>query len=174
MTMLGRKQSFLEHLTGSRPYTEAEIEPSEVQEYSPQHTDVVSSAIDEGHEEQLDEALLPEEEEIDEIPGLAIDMYESDHELVIQCMIAGVTPENLHISITRNTVTLEGKRNGPEVPDDQYVDRELYWGPFSREIELPFEIDPDGAEAIEKYGLLSIRLPRFDTARIQELKVKSV
>lgn len=171
--MLGRKHSFLEHLTGSRP-VEEEIDEPEV--HNPYANDSLSEdATGEDHDE--DDDLLPEEstEEEDEVPGLAIDLYESDHELFVQCMIAGVTPENLHISITRNSVTLEGKRTGPQgVPEDQYLNRELYWGPFYREIELPFEIDPDGAEAIEKYGLLSIRLPRLDTARISELKVKSI
>jgi HSP20 family molecular chaperone IbpA len=170
--MLGRKQSFLEHLTGSRSVEEEELEQEDMPEpmAAPRSTRAPIAAA-----QEEDEDLFPPEEEEDEIPGLAIDLYESDHELVLQCMIAGVTPENLHISITRNTVTLEGKRTGPQdVPEDQYVNRELYWGAFLREIELPFEIDPDGAEAIEKYGLLSIRLPRFDTARIQELKVKSV
>ena len=154
--MKERKQSFLEHLTGSR-------------------------TIEETHEEDHDEEIVeaePEEvyeEEESEIPGLAIDMYESDNGVVIQCMVAGVTPENLHISITRNTVTLEGRRNEPQgISEDQYVSRELYWGPFLREIELPFEVDPDGADAVEKYGLLIIRLPRLDVSRIQELKVKSM
>jgi HSP20 family protein len=106
---------------------------------------------------------------------MAIDMYESDNELVIQGMIAGVTPENLHISITRTSVTIKGKRTGPQgIPDEHYVSRELYWGPFSRVIELPYEVDTDGAEAIEKYGLLIIRLPKVDTERTAELKVKSI
>ncbi len=115
------------------------------------------------------------EEEEDEEPGLAIDMYESDNELVIQSMIAGITPENLHISITRNAVTIRGRRNEPQgIPDEHYITRELYWGSFSRLIELPYEINTEGAEAIEKYGLLIIRLPRLDTERTAELKVKSI
>lgn len=162
--MKERKQSFLEHLTGSRKLSDEELAHDE--------TEVV-------HQESVrpmpEEEYVDEEEDDDGIPGLAVDMYESDNELVLQCMIAGVTPENLHISITRNTVTLEGKRNEPQgISEEQYEMRELYWGQFFREIELPFEIDPDGADAVEKYGLLVIRLPKLDTSRIQELKVKSI
>lgn len=165
--MKERKQSFLEHLTGSRRISEEELENEEEQ---PIHKEVVHS------EHEPEYANTDEEDEDDEgIPGLAIDMYESDNELIVQCMIAGVTPENLHISITRNTVTLEGRRNEPQgISEEQYISRELYWGQFFREIELPFEIDPDGADAVEKYGLLVIRLPKLDTTRIQELKVKSI
>lgn len=125
-------------------------------------------------EEEEDEDTTFEEAS-DEKPGLAIDMYEIDNELIIQSMIAGVTPEHLHITITRDTVTLEGKRVAPQgIKEVQYAERELYWGEFSRTITLPFEIDTDGAEAVEKYGLLIIRLPKVDTSRTQELKVKSV
>ena len=102
-------------------------------------------------------------------------MYRKEKELIIQSMIAGVTPENLHITITRDAVTLSGKRVAPHgIPEGDYLEHELYWGKFSREIKLPFEIDTDGAEAVEKYGLLIIRLPKLDTTRTQELKVTSI
>ncbi len=165
-----RKQSFLERLTGTQSVTEddlsrqaEEVEHEEWQDDSHDQREVEEEFNDDEQEESSDE------------PGLAIDIYESDNELVIQSMIAGVTPENLHISITRDTVTIRGKRNAPHgIPDEHYITRELYWGTFSREIELPYEIDTDGAEAVEKYGLLIIRLPKLDTDRTQELKVKSI
>ena len=166
-----RKQSFLERLTGTQSVTEDDISPHAVEaEPEEWHEDTHTH-----HEtEEAEESYDAEDEGTDE-PGLAIDIYESDNELVIQSMIAGVTPENLHISITRDTVTIRGKRNAPHgIPDEHYITRELYWGTFSREIELPYEIDTDGAEAVEKYGLLIIRLPKLDTDRTQELKVKSI
>jgi HSP20 family protein len=170
--MKGRKPSFLEHLTGTRTIVNDEHEDDDTMILRDERPRMIVPGNND-----ITEEIEPEEEEDEEeeLPGLAVDMYEADNELVIQCMIAGVMPENLHISITRNTVTLEGKRNEPEgIRDEQYATRELYWGPFYREIELPHEIDPDGAEAVERYGLLIIRLPKFDTKRIQELKVKSV
>jgi HSP20 family protein len=115
------------------------------------------------------------EEEDDDVGQLAIDMYESDNELVIQSMVAGVTPEHLNITITRDSVSIRGKRVAPHgISDDQFIDRELFWGEFSRTIDLPFEINTDGAEAVEKYGLLIIRLPKIDVSRSAELKVKSI
>ncbi len=176
--MKERKQSFLERLTGTHNLTQEEEHSYE--EEAPRearHTAIHSNEVYEHEEEfEIEEAVSDDEEqEEDEEPGLAIDIYESDNELVLQGMIAGVTPENLHISITRNSVTIRGKRNAPQgIPDEHYISRELYWGSFSRIIELPYEVNTEGAEAIEKYGLLIIRLPKLDVAHTQELKVKSI
>lgn len=198
--MIERKQSFLERLTGTKtvfdedeisPVNRTRIDTSENpngkpwspavyhEEYSPSYGS--GEEEDEDNNKEMDvEQDEPEEDEDSEeegsdVPGLAIDMYESDNELVIQSMIAGVTPENLHIDVTRTMVTIDGTRMAPEgIPEEHYVQKELYWGRFLREITLPFEIDPEGAEAIEKYGLLIIRLPRLDKSRSQKLKVKSI
>ncbi len=184
--MKGRKPSFLEHLTGSRPFVPDELE-EEYQDHKviqpekelTEHEEEVLLSEEEHDEdetkEEPEEELEEEEEDESEVPGMAVDLYEVDNEIIVQCMIAGVMPENLHISITRKTITIEGRRNEPEgIPDENYSVRELYWGPFRREIELPHEVDPDKADAVERYGLLIIRLSKFDTKRIQELKVKSV
>lgn len=198
--MIERKQSFLERLTGTKTiFDEDEIAPTKRIQAEPDNNptgkpwspavyhndDEEELEEDEVHEEVTEEDtpeetnIAEEEPEEDEegsdIPSLAIDMYESDNELVIQSMIAGVTPENLHIDVTRTIVTIDGTRVAPEgIPEDHYVEKELYWGRFVREITLPFEIDPEGAEAVEKYGLLIIRLPRLDKSRSQKLKVKSI
>ena len=171
--MIQRKQSFLERLTGTHTISDERA----FEEEAPRQARVVERHENQvtTYEEEESQEEDTYEDEGDEEPGLAVDMYESDNELVLQGMIAGVTPENLHISITRNTVTIRGKRNAPQgIPEEHYISRELYWGSFSRIIELPYEVDTEGAEAVEKYGLLIIRLPKLDVARTQELKVKSI
>ena len=171
--MTPRKQSFLERLTGTHTITDEqsfeEEVPREARPIARYDTEVGSY-----EEEQTAPEEVYEEEEEDEEPGLAIDMYESDNELVLQGMIAGVTPENLHISITRNSVTIRGKRNAPQgIPEEHYISRELYWGSFSRTILLPEEIDVDLAEASEKHGILMIRLPKINKKRQTKLKVRT-
>jgi HSP20 family protein len=90
-------------------------------------------------------------------------------------MIAGVRPEDLDISITRDMVTIKGKREEERsAHDDDYFMRELYWGSFSRTITLPVEIDVDESEAIEKHGLLILKLPKLDKKRQSKLKVKMI
>ena len=88
-------------------------------------------------------------------------------------MVAGVKPEDLDVSISRDMVTVKGKRESERtIADDDYFHKELYWGTFSRTIVLPQEIDVDAAEAIEKPGLLIIKLPKQDKNRSTRLKVR--
>ncbi len=106
---------------------------------------------------------------------LTVDVYQTPEMIIIKSMIAGVRPEDLDISITRDLVTIRGKREEERIArDDDYFARELYWGSFSRSISLPEEIDVDEAEAIEKHGLLILKLPKLDKKRQSKLKVKTV
>jgi len=105
---------------------------------------------------------------------LTVDMCQTPNEIIIQTMIAGARPDDLDITINREMVTIKGRRERDRtVEDENYFFRELYWGSFSRTILLPQEIEPDGAEATEKNGLLTIRLPKIDKEKTQSLKVKT-
>ncbi len=104
---------------------------------------------------------------------LSVDVFQNQNEIVIKTMVAGVRPEDLDVSISRDMVTIKGKRESERtIADDDYFHRELYWGTFSRTIVLPQEIDVDAAEAIEKHGLLIIKLPKLDKNRSTRLKVR--
>lgn len=112
-----------------------------------------------------------EEEESGE---LAVDVYQTPTHIVIKAMIAGVRPEDLDVSITRDLVTIRGKRERhTEGTNGDFFFQELYWGSFARTIVLPQEIEIEEAEATEKHGLLIIRLPKLDKGRQAKLKVKS-
>src|SRR3989339_1284037 len=127
---------------------------------------------------ELEDDLLEEKAEnwINSTPEegeLNVDVYQNQNEIVIKTMVAGVKPEDLDVSISRDMVTLKGKRESERtIADDDYFHKELYWGSFSRTIVLPQEIDVDAAEAIEKHGLLIIRLPKLDKNRSTRLKVR--
>lgn len=114
-------------------------------------------------------SILEEEEE----GQLTVDVYQTASEIVIKTMVAGVKPDDLDVAITRDSVTIRGKREEDRtMSGEDYFHRELYWGSFSRTIILPEEIDVDGSEAIEKYGLLILRLPKIDKNRLTKLKVR--
>ncbi len=116
------------------------------------------------------EDWLAEEEEEGQ---LTVDVYQTPTEIVIKSMVAGVKPEDLDISITRDMVTIKGKRETERfIKEEDYYHRELYWGSFSRSIMLPSEIDVEESEAIEKHGLLILRLPKIDKNRQTRLRVK--
>ena len=103
---------------------------------------------------------------------LSVDVYQNPNEIVIKTMVAGVKPEDLDVSISRDMVTVKGKRENERiVADDDYFHKELYWGSFSRTVVLPQEIDVDAAEAVEKHGLLSLNCPNW--TKIAPLASKS-
>lgn len=113
------------------------------------------------------------EEESETDGELTIDVYQTPDMIVVKSMIAGVHPEDLDISITRDSITIRGHREEEKVArEEDYFARELYWGSFSRTIQLPEEIDVDEAEAVEKHGLLILKLPKLDKKRQSKLKVK--
>jgi len=112
-------------------------------------------------------------EESEEEAQLTVDVYHTPSEITIKTMVAGVKPEDLDVLITRDSVTIRGKRSEERtVSSDEYVHHELYWGSFARTIALPEEIDVDGAEAVEKHGMLILHLPKLDKNRQAKLKVK--
>ena len=104
---------------------------------------------------------------------LAIDIFDKGDVIILKTMIAGVKPEDLEISISRDSVTIRGTRHEePGINKESYHTQELYWGSFSRKIQLPTEIDIDNSSAVEKHGLLSLELPKVDKERKTTLNLK--
>ena len=105
---------------------------------------------------------------------LAVDVYQTPDAIVIKALVAGVQPTTIDISLTREMLTISGSREDErEVEEENYFQRELYWGSFSRTVLLPEEVDVDMAEASEKHGILMIRLPKINKKRQTKLKVRS-
>ncbi len=105
---------------------------------------------------------------------LPVDVYQTPNEIVIRTFVAGVRPDELNVSISRDMVVIEGSREERDsVVDSDYFTRELFWGTFSRTILLPQEVDVDNSSAGAKDGLLSIILPKLDKARQTKLRVKA-
>jgi len=105
---------------------------------------------------------------------LAVDIYQTPTHIVLQTMVAGVRPDDLDISITREMVSISGRREGPRnVNQEDWFTQELYWGNFSRTITLPQEIETEEAEALENHGLLIIKMPKIDREKKMKIKVQS-
>jgi HSP20 family molecular chaperone IbpA len=161
-----KKRSFLERLTGSIRLEDEEENKKEIN-----NVNTINRNQNQNNEQQTKEVKWEEEIEAE----LTIDLYQTPSEIVVQTMVAGVQPDNLSITITRDTITLRGKREENQAIDkNNYFVQELYWGSFSRTISLPEEIDVEGAEAIERHGLLIIKLPKIDKNRATKLKIKSI
>lgn len=138
--------------------------------------EVVDSAINE-QDVEIEDNYSDEENtyEGEEQEGqLTVDVFQDDQNIVIQSTIAGVSPEDLDVSITNDMVTIRGeRRQSHDVDAEDYFYQECYWGTFSRSIILPIEIDADRAEAKIKNGVLTIRIPKANTAVTRKLKVKA-
>lgn len=161
------KKSFFERLTGSINVNEEDGENAfSLDQNEPRGQFEIETAVFKN-----DKKKLPENEEEGQ---LTIDMHQTPHEIIIHAFAAGVKPEDLDVSISRDMVTIRGKRNKTSsVSHDNYFYQELYWGAFSRSIILPQEIDPDNAEANLKNGVLVIILPKLDKNKTQKIKVKN-
>lgn len=159
------KRSFFEKLTGAVRMDDAS-DRDEERELSPKHKG--TAALSDEDESWMDEETEKEAE-------LTVDVYQTQDMIIIKSMIAGVRPEDLDVSITRDSVTIRGKREEERISEgSDFLMQELYWGSFSRMVNLPEEIDVDEAEAIEKHGLLILKLPKLDKRRQNKLKVKTV
>lgn len=163
-----KKPSFLERLTGSMNANEydevldGDHEFDENEEESPMY---------EEESEWHNDGQSADEPQEGELP---VDMYQTNDDIVIRALVAGVSPGDLDIAITRDMVTIKGMREEyQESDDDNYYHRELFWGSFSRTLLLPEEVVIDEADAQEKHGLLEIRLPKLDKNRSTQLKVKT-
>jgi HSP20 family protein len=105
---------------------------------------------------------------------LPVDVYQTPNEIVVRTFIAGVRPDEINLSISRDMVVIEGARAEREtITDDGYFHRELFWGSFARTILLPQEIDVENSSATAKDGLLTLILPKLDKARQTKLKVRA-
>ena len=152
--MSKEKRSFFERLTGT-----VAVDGEE---------EIVKTTSKSGH----GNVWTPEEADEGQ---LTVDVYQNGNEIVLQTMVAGVAPENLNISITRDMVTIKGRRDAPSnITNENYFNKELYWGSFSRTVLLPQEIEPEEAEATQRHGLLTLRLPKVDKEKVREIKVKVV
>lgn len=164
-----KKPSFLERLTGSVPANDYDRILDDEHHFGDEEGETTESysADDEWEEPASDDSTQQEGE-------LPVDMYQTNDAIIIKALVAGVSPSDLDIAITRDMVTIRGVREEyQETNDDNYFHRELFWGSFTRTLVLPEEVVIDEAEAQEKHGLLEIRLPKLDKHRSTQLKVRS-
>ncbi len=171
---MSNKKSFFERLTGTVRLDDEEY----VEEKKPTPISTLNKTVAQTNIKPVinNNINVKEERKEEEKEGqLTVDVYETREQIVIRTMVAGVHPEDLDISISRDSVTIRGKREEERTVDESnYFARELYWGAFSRTIALPEEVNVDEAEAIERHGLLIIKLPKLDQGRQTKLKVKTV
>lgn len=115
------------------------------------------------------------EEWINEYEGqLTLDVYQTKDNVIIKSTIAGVKSEDLDITIANDMVTIKGERKKEEdIRPEDFFYQECYWGPFSRSIILPVDIDVESVEADLHDGILTVTLPKAAKAKTKKIKVNN-
>jgi HSP20 family protein len=96
----------------------------------------------------------------------AVDMYESDQALMLKAELPGFSPDDVHVEIKDNVLTIKGERKREsDVKDKQYHRVERAYGAFQRSFKLPALVDANRAEATFKAGVLELKLPKAEEAK---------
>lgn len=116
-----------------------------------------------------------EGELFDQDGELVVDVFETNADFVVSAAIAGVQIKDLDISLEKDMMVIKGNRCDPhETLDKKYFYQECYWGPFSRKVILPENIDIDSADAQMDHGVLTIKIPKNEPTGKEKLGVKAV
>jgi HSP20 family protein len=133
------------------------------------------------HEMYTKESFSKEKETAQEGPDnwlesegqLAVDVFQTDDELIIQAPIAGMKVEDIDVIIEEEIITIKGARKNPFAgkPTGHFIE-ECFWGPFSRKIILPLDVDGARADASMKEGVLTIRIPKIVRDKKRKVSIR--
>lgn len=107
------------------------------------------------------------------VPGqLAVDVYETDDRLVVKARTAGVSKQDLDVSISDGILTISGTlSSGDDSAASQWHIQECYWGEFSRTLALPVAVKEDEVEAVLKDGVLSIGFTKVKAEQARKIQI---
>lgn len=104
----------------------------------------------------------------------AVDMYQTDNEVVVRAALPGIKADEVQINVTGEVLTLKGEvKQKEEVKEKAYHIREQRWGMFERSILLPTDVVADKAKADFENGILTITLPKAEEAKPKTITVKA-
>jgi len=103
-----------------------------------------------------------------------INLYDTGESYLLSAQLPGINPDELDLSITGETLTLRGERKRPEgVADESYRRQERQFGRWTRTISLPDRVDSNLVSAKFAQGLLTITLPKAESAKPRQISVKA-
>lgn len=104
----------------------------------------------------------------------AIDMYQTNDEVVVRAALPGIKPEEVQINVTGDLLTIRGETNHEEENRDRsWHIREQRWGAFERSVRLPTGVIADRAKADFENGILMITLPKSEDVKPRTISVKA-
>ncbi len=100
--------------------------------------------------------------------SLGVNIREEDEAYVLSALVPGLKAEDLNIQILGDVVSIEGDYKAEEV---EFLLNELPSGAFRRTLRLPNEVDAEKVEAKIAEGVLTLTLPKAESARPKKIKV---
>ncbi len=102
-----------------------------------------------------------------------VNFSEDEGHVYVEALVPGVAPNEIDLTVLRNTITISGERKPFAEREGQIVHRsELGSGRFTRTLELPIEIDPNKVSAQSKDGIMLITLAKAEHAKPKKIDVK--
>ncbi|MGZ6316812.1 MAG: Hsp20/alpha crystallin family protein [Anaerolineales bacterium] len=106
--------------------------------------------------------------------GPAVDMYQTDNEVVVKAAVPGMKPEDVQISVTGDMLTIKGEtQENSDTKEQAYHIREHRWGSFERVVGLPTAVVSEKAQAEFENGILTITLPKAEEVKPKMISVKA-
>ena len=101
-----------------------------------------------------------------------VDVVDRDDEIIVKAEVPGVDKKDLDISVTENTVSIEGSTSHEEKEEKgDYYRCEMSSGSFARVVPLPADVDAEKASSKFKDGVLELTLPKMKKAKRHTVKV---
>jgi HSP20 family protein len=102
----------------------------------------------------------------------AVDIFETEHELVVKADLPDVRPEDLDIRVENNILTIRGDRKFEKKVDEKnYLRVERTYGSFSRSFSLVNTVNSEAIKADYKNGVLTLTIPKREEAKPKQIKV---
>jgi HSP20 family protein len=102
----------------------------------------------------------------------AVDIYETESELVLSAEVPGIDEKDIEIRIEDNTLSIRGERKfEKETKEENYHRIERAYGSFSRSFSLPHYVDQEGIHAEHEAGVLKIHLPKKPESKPKTVKI---
>lgn len=106
--------------------------------------------------------------------ALPLDMYETDDSVVVKTAIPGVKAEDIEVSVTGNTLTIQAEtKEEEEITRENYLRRERRMGSYCRTVTLPEGLEAEEADADYTAGVLTLTFPKAEEIKPKNIKVKA-
>lgn len=103
----------------------------------------------------------------------AVDMYQTDTDVVVKASLPGMKSEDVDISVTGDVITLKGEhKEEHEMSEENYFRKEMRYGSFTRSLPIPVPVNVDKAEAEFQDGVLTVKMPKTEESKPKTVKVK--